>query len=199
MPLRSGEPGVICQMDLEKAYDHVNWGILMYLLRRCGFGGVWCSWIQHGMSSMRLSIVVNGSPKGFFSNSRGLRQGDPLSPLLFVLVMEALNRMISAAIHGGLLEGFTVGNASISYLLFVDDTLIFCNSMPTQLHYLRSLFLLFEATSNLKVNLAKSTLIPVGNVEQVEALADMLGCGVATLLVKYLGLLLGASFKAKHI
>jgi hypothetical protein len=107
--------------------------------------------------------------------------------------------MISAAVHGGLLEGFTVGKTFVSHLLFANDTLIFCNSMPAQLHYLRILFLLFEAASNLKVNLDKSTLIPVGNVEQVEALASMLGCGVATLPVKYLGLPLGASFKAKHI
>ncbi|XP_059446565.1 uncharacterized protein LOC132178130 [Corylus avellana] len=71
--------------------------------------------------------------------------------------------------------------------------------MPAQLRYLRSLFLLFEAASGLKVNLAKSVLIPVGNVEQVGRLAGILGCGVASLPVKYLGLPLGASYKAKHI
>ena len=54
--LRSGETGVTCKMDLEKAYDHVNWGFLMYLLRRCGFGGVWCSWIQHCTSSVRYQL-----------------------------------------------------------------------------------------------------------------------------------------------
>jgi hypothetical protein len=107
--------------------------------------------------------------------------------------------MIYLAIHGGLLEGFTVGNITISHLLFASDTLIFCKSMPAQLRYLRSLFLLFEAASGLKVNLAKSTLIPMGNVEQVDSLACILGCGVATLPVKYLGLPLEASFKAKHI
>jgi hypothetical protein len=63
----------------------------------------------------------------------------------------------------------------------------------------RSLFLLFEATSGLKVNLAKSNLIPVGNVDQAESLADILGCGVAILLVKYLGLPLGLSCKSIHI
>jgi hypothetical protein len=71
--------------------------------------------------------------------------------------------------------------------------------MPAQLLYLRSLFLLFEAASGLKVNLAKSTLILVGNVEHVDLLACILGSGVATLPVKYLGLPLGPSFKAKHI
>ena len=147
---------------------------------------------------MRFSIMVNGSPNGFFSSSRGLRQGDHLSPLLFVFVMEALSKMISAAVHGGLLEGFKVGNISFSHLLFADDTLVFCNAMP-HLRYLWGMFLLFEAASGLKVNLAKSVLIPVGNVEQVGMLADILGCGVASLPVKYLGIPLGASYKAKHI
>jgi hypothetical protein len=72
----------------------------------------------------------------FFSNSRGLRQRDSLSPVLFVFVMEALSRMISAVVSGGLLEGFKVGNANFSHLLFADDTLIFCNACPSQLRYL---------------------------------------------------------------
>jgi hypothetical protein len=196
---RFGEPGVMCKMDLEKAYDHVNWDFLLYMLRRSGFGRTWCSWIAHCVSSVRFSILVNGSPNGFFSSSRGLRQGDPLSPLLFVFVMEALSQMISAAVQGGLLEGFKVGNTSFSHLLFADDTLIFCKALPSQLRYLRGVFLLFEAASGLKVNLAKSVLIPVGNVEDVSLLADILGCGIASLPVKYLGLPLGASYKAKHI
>ena len=121
------------------------------------------------------------------------------SPLLFAFVMEALSKMISAAVHGGLLEGFKVGNTSFSHLLFADDTLIFCNAMPSQLRYLQSVFLLFEVASGLKVNLVKSVLILVGNVEQVGILANILGCGVASLPVKYLGLLLGAFYNAKYI
>jgi len=196
--LRSGEPGVLCKMDLEKAYDHVNWDFLLYVLRRCGFGGKWWSWIAHCISTVRFSMSVNGSPNGFFSSSRGLRQGDPLSPLLFVFVMEALSPMISAAVSGGLLEGFIVGNATFSHLLFTDDTLIFCNALSSQLHYLRSLFLLFEPASGLKVNLAKSELILVGDVDQVESFSRY-RCGVGTLPVKYLGLPLGTSYKSIHI
>ncbi|XP_059461883.1 uncharacterized protein LOC132190867 [Corylus avellana] len=113
--------------------------------------------------------------------------------------MEVLSRMISAAVHRGLLEGFKISNTTVSHLLFADDTLIFCNARPAQLRYLRSLFLLFEAASGLKVNLAKSMLIPVGNVEQVASLAGILGCEAAPLPVKYLGLPLGGSYKSKHI
>jgi hypothetical protein len=112
-------------MDLEKAYDHVNCDFLLHMLRRCGFCGKWCSWIAHCISSVRFSVLVNGSPNGFFSSSRGLRQRDPLSPLLFVFVMETLSRMISATVSRGLLEGFKVGNATFSHLLFADDTLIY--------------------------------------------------------------------------
>jgi hypothetical protein len=130
--LRLGELSGICKIDLEKAYDHVNWDFLLYMLRRYGFRGKWCSWIAHCISSVRLSVLVNGSPNGLFSSSRGLRQGGPMSSLLFVFVMEALNRMISTAVNGGLLEGFTVGNASFSHLLFADDdTLIFCSAQSS--------------------------------------------------------------------
>jgi hypothetical protein len=196
---RSGEPGILYKMDVEKAYDHVNWDFLLYMLKRCGFWEKWCSWISFCISSIRFSVLVNGSPKGFFDSSRGIRQGDPLSPLLFVFVMEALSRMLSAGINDGLLEGFKVGNVTVSHLLFADDTLIFCKDSPDQLAYLRGIFLLFEAASGLKVNLAKSVLIPVGNVQQVDYLASILGCEVASLPLDYLGLPLGAPNNTSHI
>jgi hypothetical protein len=107
--LKEEEPGVICKLDLEKAYDHVNWEFLLYLLQRCGFLEKWRRWIYFCISTVRFSILVNGSPCGFFPSSRGIRQGDPLSPLLFVIVMEALSRMIDKAIGVGLISGFSVG------------------------------------------------------------------------------------------
>ena len=134
----------------------------------------------------------NVSLEGFFDSSHGLRQGDPLSPLLFVFVMEVLSCMLSAAVKEGLLEGFKVGTATISHLLFAYDALIFCKACPDQLAHLPGIFLLFEAALGLKVNLVKSVLIFVGNVQHVDFLASILGCEVATLPVKYLGLPLGA-------
>jgi hypothetical protein len=91
----------MCKLDVEKAYDHVNWSFLLYLLRRCGFSLKWRRWIAFCISTVRFSVLINGGPEGFFGSSRGIRQGDSLSPLLFVIVMEALSRMMSKAVEGG--------------------------------------------------------------------------------------------------
>uniref|UniRef100_A0A2N9HEY0 Reverse transcriptase domain-containing protein n=1 Tax=Fagus sylvatica TaxID=28930 RepID=A0A2N9HEY0_FAGSY len=202
--MRSGIPRVLCKLDLEKAYDHVNWKFLLYMLRRCGFSARWIRWISFCISSVRFSILVNGSPCGFFSSSRGLRQGDPLSPLLFVIVMEAFSRMMDRAVEGGLLSGFLVGDRGIStlmmpHLLFADDTLIFSAAEHDQILNLRYVLTWFEAITGLRINLGKSELVPVGDVSDVEGLADILGCKTASLPMQYLGLPLGAKFKSKDI
>jgi hypothetical protein len=172
------------------------------MLGRCGFGERWCSWIAHCISLVRFLVLVNGTPSGFFSSSRDLRQGDPLSPLLFVIVIEALSKLFSITIQRGFLSGFSVGSGSngvinISHMLFADDTLVFCGANPDHLIYLHMLLLSFEAVSGLKINLDKSVLVPVGHMDHMDDLAGILGCGVSSLPLKYLGLPLGAPFKAK--
>ena len=88
--MRQGVLGVLYKLDVEKVYDHVNWDFLIYLLQRCGFPLLWRNSIQFCISTVHFSILINGCPSGFFASSRGLRQGDPLLPLLFVVMMEAL-------------------------------------------------------------------------------------------------------------
>lgn len=88
---------------------------------------------------------------------------------------------------------------NISHLLFADDTLVFCGANPDHLRFLRVLFLSFEAVSGLKINLAKSVLVPLGDVDNMDELAGTMGCGVSSLPLKYLVLLLGAPFKVKSI
>ena len=198
--LRSGQSGVLCKLDMEKAYNHVGWNFLLYMLRRCGFSSTWRRWIFTCISSARFSILVNGSPTGFFESSRGLRQGDPLSPFLFLIVMEALSRLLARVGTGHFIKGFSVGcpeeeSLNISHLLFADDTLIFCKADPLQLRYLKGVFIWFQAVSGLKINLGKSELVPVGEEVVVEELAGILGCKVSSLPLHYLGLPLGSGYK----
>jgi hypothetical protein len=136
--IRSREPGIICKLNLEKAYDYVNWDFLLYILEKCGFGERWRGWIHQCVSTVCVFVLINGTPTDFFKNSRGVRQGDPLSPLLFVVVMEAFSRMMNAAVVRELLTGFLVGSQhfeamEVSHLLFADDTLIFCKPKVEQL------------------------------------------------------------------
>jgi hypothetical protein len=202
--LKAGDPGVLCKLDMEKTYDHVNWNFLLYLLRRCGFGEKWCMWIKQCISTTRFSVLINGSPIGYFGSSRGVRQGDPLSPFLFVLVMKAFSRMIGAITSRGLILGLVVGSSVqtrvvVSHLLFAYDTLVFCGADESQIRHIGALLVCFEAVLGLKVNLSKSALIPVGSLDNVEQLAGLLGCGINSLPLKYLGLQLRASFKLKSM
>jgi len=92
--LRTNHLGILCEIDIEKAYDHVFRECVMAILEKMGFPSKWRNWIFFCISTVRFSILINGEALGFFSSSRGLRRGDPLSPLLFILVMEALSKLV---------------------------------------------------------------------------------------------------------
>ena len=104
--LKANLRGLLCKLDIEKAYDHVNWNCVIAVMDKMGFGSKWLSWIRWCISMVHFSVLVNDSPSGFFTRSRGLKQGAHLSPYLFVLVMEILSCLISRAKGGGLLRVF---------------------------------------------------------------------------------------------
>ena len=202
--MKSKIPGVICKLDIEKAYDHVNWEALLDLLKRMGFGVRWCRWIRTCISTVQFSVLFNESPADFFGSSRGLRQGDPLSPMLFLVMIEVFNKMMKRAEGAGLLRGFRAagrpgGGVGVSHLLFADDTILFCNANEEQILHIRMLLLCFQAVTGLKVNALKSEMVPIGEVPNVFVLAEILGCRVRSLPMTYLGMPLGASHKSPTV
>ena len=178
--LKDNLSGLLLKLDIEKAFDHVNWDCLLSVMSKMGFGQRWINWIGWCIFTANFSILINESPSDFFRSTRGLRQGDPLSPYLFLLVMEILSQLLFRAKSGGFIEGFKVGSSSgigrdLRHLLFADDTPLFCKANSEQLRYLSWVFLWFEAISRLKVNRDKSEAIPVRRVDSLENIVLILG------------------------
>ncbi|GMI95172.1 hypothetical protein HRI_003186500 [Hibiscus trionum] len=194
---KSKEKGVAFKVDFQKAYDTVSWDFLLKILQVCGFGNLWCQWIQSCISSTFILVIVNGSPIENFPISRGLRQGCSLSPLLFNLVGEALNLMLRKASQLGLFEGFKIGRSveriQISHLQFADDLLIFCGASEIQIKNVKRVLQVLEISSWLKLNMSKSKLFGI-NVSNdcIEAWANSIGSLWGKLPTDYLGLPLGA-------
>lgn len=106
--------GLVFKVDFEKAYDHVRWRFLDKELEKKGFGDNWRLWMHGCLSSANYSIMSNGRPRGRFGASRGLRQGDPLSPFLFTLVADILGRLMDKALELGVVGGFLIGREAVS-------------------------------------------------------------------------------------
>ena len=119
---------MLLKLDFHKAYDSVRWVFVDHVLQWMGFGNSWRSWIRGCLTSADMSIMVNGSPIKPFHIERGLRQWDPLSPFLFVLVAEVLNRLISKAEDYNLIDRVLVGRdeVNMSHLQFADNTILLC-------------------------------------------------------------------------
>lgn len=115
---------------MSKAYDRVEWSFLKRLLLKMGFSTDWVALIMQCISSVNYKVLINGQPKWHIVPERGLRQGDPLSPYLFILCREALIANIRKEERRKQLTGLKIARASppISHLLFVDDSLFFCKA-----------------------------------------------------------------------
>ena len=117
-------PAALVKVYNTKAFDIVNWRFLLSLLQHLGFSRRWLDWISLILSSASTKIILNGSPGRRICHARGLRQGDPLSPLLFVLVMEVLNALLKLANERGLLQTLHPMIKERAFM-YVDDVVIF--------------------------------------------------------------------------
>jgi len=116
------------KIDMAKAFDTLDWSFLLKVLNSFGFNDLFCSWIKTIIESAKMSIVINGKLHGFFSCSRGVRQRDPLSPLLFCLAEEVLSRALTKLVREGnlkLIHG-SRNNPAPSHILYADDIMVFC-------------------------------------------------------------------------
>ncbi|KAL1549150.1 hypothetical protein AAHA92_17285 [Salvia divinorum] len=141
LPRCSPTPNVAIKIDMAKAYDRVQWPFLLKILRHMGFSEeAWLGLIERCIGSCWFSVLVNGAPSGFFKSTRGLRQGDPISPVLFVIAADYLSRALDKLILGRkeMLFKSTHYSSEISHLAYADDILIFTQAATSSLSQLRA-------------------------------------------------------------
>ena len=141
-------------------YDRVEWVFLERIMLRMGFSPRWISLISGCIRSVTYSILLNGQPHSLITPKRGLRQGDPLSLYLFLLVIEGLHALFTKGEVDGALRGVSIYAASlkISHLLFADDSLVFCRATITECVQIQSLLQLYEQAFGQNINRGKTNI-----------------------------------------
>ncbi|XP_057432133.1 secreted RxLR effector protein 78-like [Lotus japonicus] len=119
---KNEEGGIVLKLDFAKAYDNIDWSFLLDLLVEMGFGAKWVRWMEECVTTASLAVLVNGSPTDFFKIEKGLRQGDPLSPLLFNICINGLLCMLNKLGSNDTPVGFHIGNGlCLNHLQFADE------------------------------------------------------------------------------
>jgi hypothetical protein len=148
------------KIDIAKAFDTVDWSFLLKVLEPFGFCPLFCNWIHTILQSAKLSIFINGKQEGYFSCSRGVRQGDPLSPLLFCLAEEVLSRGLSMLVDNGQLKTLkgTRHTQIPSHILYANDVMLFCKGSNSNIQLLSNFFAKYAQISGQMINPQKSTI-----------------------------------------
>ena len=189
---RSRKGVVAMKLDMSKAYDRVEWGFLRKLLLTMGFDGRWVNLIMDCVSSVSYSFIINGGVCGDVIPTRGLRQGDPLSPYLFILVADAFSKMLQKKVQERKIHGAKASRSGpeISHLFFADDSLLFTRASPQECIVIVDILNKYELASGQKINYEKSEVsFSRGvSVEQREVLAGILNMRQVDRHEKYLGI-----------
>ncbi|GKV25846.1 hypothetical protein SLEP1_g35229 [Rubroshorea leprosula] len=180
------KPRCALKIDLMKAFDSVSWKFLLIALEALGFPIIFITWIRACITSPMFSVALNGNLEGYFPGKKGIRQGDPLSPYLFVICMEVLSRLLNkAAQEGNLPYHPNCKKTSLTHLCFVDDLLIFTDGSSRAVGELDSILKQFYLVTGLKVNYQKSEIFCCGMPNQViRELTETYGFKVGTLPVR---------------
>ncbi|GJT35599.1 RNA-directed DNA polymerase, eukaryota [Tanacetum coccineum] len=179
----------IFKIDFEKAYDSIQWDYLDDVLKKFGFRERWCGWIRECLRSSWGSVIVNGSPTKEFQFFKGLKQGDPLSLFLFILIIESLHLSFQKLVDAGMFKGIALDSSMILSHMFYADDVVFVgqwsnSNIDTIIYALKC----FERASGLSSSMSKIKIMGIAvNEEKVEQVAHRIGCGILNVPFTYLG------------
>lgn len=154
-------PALFIKLDISKAFDSVSWSYLLDILSYLGFGLRWHNWISSLWCTTSFSFLLNGAPGRKIKHARGVRQGDPLSPMIFLLAMEPLHRMFQTAQTLGALQIVHAKCSNFRMLLYADDAALFIKPTKHDLAVTKFLLQLFGDASGLITNMQKTEFFPI--------------------------------------
>jgi len=182
-------PMTLLKLDISKAFDTVAWSFLLDALQAFGFGAHWRRWVTTLLSTATSRIILNGRPGNAIKHRRGVRQGDSLSPMLFIIAMEVFARLVATAAAERLLKPITVPGIRHHCSLYADDVIIFMQPDVAEATVVKEILRIFGEASGLQTNLAKCSITPIhlpdDNLPQLQ---EVLGCRRADFPITYLGL-----------
>ncbi|KAA3469418.1 reverse transcriptase [Gossypium australe] len=180
------------KLDISKAYDRVEWDFVKQVMIRMGFAEDWVGLIMKCITSVSYAVNINGYRGRSFQPTRGLRQGDPLSPFLFLFCSEGLSSLMRTAKDKGKVKGARASRRGpeISHLLFVDDCIMFGEATEQGAKSMKNILQEYECCSGQCVNFSKSTIFYSSNTKEEvkEVVSSMLGVRSSSNPEKYLGL-----------
>ena len=178
------------KVDITKAFDTLSWDFLLHVLQAFGFDPIFVQWVRALLLSAKLSLLINGRTVGYFSCEKGVRQGDPLSPLLFCLAEEVLSRGISLLVSSGQLQRISSPRNTLapSHVLFADDVIVFCRGNRRNLSRIMRFFNEYGRVSGQVINKGKSQVF-IGNSihSRRHSISNFLGIPLGSAPFMYLG------------
>ncbi|KAK9993595.1 hypothetical protein SO802_023298 [Lithocarpus litseifolius] len=189
----SGKNGFMAlKLDMSKEYDRVEWSFLREVMKRMGFNEKWVELVMECVSTVTYSLLINGEPVGNIKPSRGIRQGDPLSPYLFLLCSEGLHRMIKKAADDGEIQGVSIcrNGPKLTHLFFADDSLLFCRATTQECQKVLEILSSYERVSGQKLNRDKTSLFfsKSTSIDMQNQIMGALGVSALRQYEAYLGL-----------
>jgi hypothetical protein len=188
---RKKQNGLILKIDFEKAYDKINWSFVQQTLRMKDFSPKWCQWITSFMEGGHVGVKVNDHVGKSFQTKKGVRQGDPLSPILFNIVVDMLAILIKRAKVEGQIVGVIphLVDDELSILQYADDTILFMEHDLEKVRNMKLFLSAFEQLSGLKINFHKSEVFCFGQAKDHESqYEEIFGCRKGSYPFKYLGI-----------
>ncbi|XP_049368158.1 uncharacterized protein LOC125833012 [Solanum verrucosum] len=182
---------VVIKLDMAKAYDRVSWSYTCLVLRKMGFGELFIDRVWRIMSNNWYSVIINGKRHGFFHSTRGLKQGDPLSPALFILGAEVLSRMLNLLHQNQMYKGFQMElrGPQINHLSFADDIIIFTAGTRQSVQLIMKTISTYEAVSDQLLNKSKSHFMVPSNTSSdiIAGIQEITGFSRKESPINYLG------------